>query len=125
RALEVELAQWPRTVNPADPETAAQRDRITATREFLQVQYREADMERRIDLTLTGSQTNSPDPKTRWEKLLTFFISRGMFASLQKGGRILTIVVLFILMLSFIGIQIRTRRGQLADFPQKVSVVGP
>ncbi len=122
RQLETDPTSEIVAAQPADSEMTARRDYMKA---LLQQQYREADIDRRIDLTLTAKQTASHGPKTRREKVLMFFMGPVLFTSTRRTGRILVIVALLLLMLSFIGIQFRSTHTKSQDSAETMSAIPP
>ena len=68
--------------------------------------YRALDVQRRmpIDFRVNPDDAALPEAHTRWEKAQTFFISRGLLASLNRGTRALYLATLILLVPSLMGV---------------------
>lgn len=87
-----------------DPKAAAARHQLVEQIEVLQKYYFALDVQRRIDFELDPDEASLPEARTKWEKLQTFFISRGLLASLSKTSRALFLASLILLVPSLTGV---------------------
>jgi hypothetical protein len=88
-------------------ETDWKRDEIErlAQRIALLQTYVEAfDIGRRIELQLDPGGAAPPAPRTRWEKVQTLLLSRGLIVGLESGSRLLHLAALVLLVPSLMGV---------------------
>jgi cbb3-type cytochrome oxidase subunit 3 len=71
---------------------------------LLQQLYVTLDMQRRLDAELDPEEAELPAPRTRWEQVQVFFMSRGLLNSLSAGSRALFLAGLFLLVPSLLGL---------------------
>jgi hypothetical protein len=62
------------------------------------------DVERRMNLKLDPDDAEFPTPRTRWEKVQTFFMSQGLLACLGRGSRALYLASLLLLVPCLMGV---------------------
>jgi hypothetical protein len=62
------------------------------------------DVERRMNLKLDPDDAELPTPRTRWEKVQTFFMSQGLLACLGRGSRALYLASLLLLVPCLMGV---------------------
>lgn len=87
-----------------DPKTIQMREHLNEQVSSLQKYYVALDMQRRIDLQLDPDEAALPEARTRWEKFQTFFISRGLLASLNGASRAIFLTSLILLVPSLISV---------------------
>lgn len=98
-----------------DPKTILMREELDKQVVLLQQYYVSLDMQRRIDVELDPDDAALPEARTRWEKFQTFFISRGLLASLNGTSRALFFATLILLVPSLTGIYAATTATALND----------
>jgi hypothetical protein len=87
-----------------DPKTILMRQQLNEQIALLDKYYVALDMQRRIDPELDPDEAALPDARTKWEKFQTFFISRGLLASLGGTSRVLFLAGLTLLVPSLLGV---------------------
>jgi hypothetical protein len=87
-----------------DPEAVAARQQLGEQIDVLHKYYFALDVRQRIDLELDPDEATLPEARTMWEKLQTFFISRGLLAGLNRTSRALFLASLILLVPSLMGI---------------------
>jgi hypothetical protein len=88
----------------SNPEIAVYRQKLDQASYLLEQQYLALDFQRRIDMRLNQDEALLPEPRVIWEKIQTFFISRGLLASLSRGTRVIFLVSLLLLVPSITSI---------------------
>ncbi|MBA3246612.1 MAG: hypothetical protein H0T63_00850, partial [Pyrinomonadaceae bacterium] len=87
-----------------DPQAVALRQELNARIDILQKYYFAIDVQRRIDPELDPEEAELPEAHTWWEKIQTFFISRGLLHSLSGASRALFLAGLLLLVPSLTGV---------------------
>lgn len=86
------------------PDVIAARQQLVEQADMLQKYYFALDVQRRLDLELDPDDVALPEARTKWEKIQTFFMSRGLLASLNKTSKALFVASLILLVPSLTGI---------------------
>ena len=87
-----------------DPKTILMKEQLNEQITLLQKYYIALDMQRRIDPQLDPDEAALPEARTRWEKFQTFFISRGLLASLNGSSRAIFLASMILLVPSLISV---------------------
>ncbi len=87
-----------------DAETESVKQKLTSHIQMLMTYTRMLDIQRRIKLKLDPEDVALPAPRTRWEKVQAFLMSRGLVASLGAGSRILFLAGFILLVPSLVSV---------------------
>lgn len=82
---------------------------------LLKEMFLQADIHRRLDLTLDPEKAALPEPRTWGERIQAFFISRGLFGLLGWGSRAVYIGSIVLLAISCIGLAAPLTQGPLTQ----------
>ena len=88
----------------AHPELIALQEKVSQQLYILEQYYMALDIQRRVDIKLAPDEAVLPEPRTKWEKIQTFFISRGLLNSLNGATRALFLAGLILLVPSLTSI---------------------
>ena len=88
----------------SDPDGILAQQKLAGSIHLLQQRYVLLDLQRRLDMELDPDDAAFPEPRTLSEKVQTFFMSRGLVASLNRGTRVLFLLSLLLLVPSLTGI---------------------
>jgi hypothetical protein len=87
-----------------EPQRRALREDIERRLFFCRENWVMIDLHRRLNLKLDPDAVAPPPPRTRWEKLETFFISQGLLVNLNRATRVLYLTSMVLLTACLIGV---------------------
>jgi hypothetical protein len=123
------LARMRRQANPLHPDAARVCAGLEVRIAELEARYDALDIRRRMDVTILSDDAVLPPATTFFGQVQTFFMSRGLLASLGGSSRMLHVLALILLVPSLVGVytgpfkaRLDERIASLSDLQVRLSV---